>query len=76
MRDIDIIKDIFGEEIASKLCEEFGGSLIYIPKKSWDEKDVIEDINNNISLKDIQKKYNISFSKAYQVYRKYLRSCK
>lgn len=57
--------DLIGKEPTEKLCEEFGGSSIYIPKKdTWlrsvRNNNILIDNIAGLSLSELRKKYNLS----------------
>ena len=65
-----------GMQSLLKLCEEYGGTQIYIPKPEELRRNTIyrlieEDYNknNNVSLSSLAKKYSVSESTVYRIVR-------
>jgi len=56
-------------EDLNDILKEYGGDKIYIPsyKTVSRDNDLIEDFQNGISLRELQKKYDLSSSQIYKI---------
>jgi Mor family transcriptional regulator len=74
LTDIDILKNVVGNELFEKIQDQFGGSSIYIPKKSILQYDsIFDDFDNGLDLKQIARKYNYTVVWVQKLYNSYLK---
>ncbi len=72
--DIELIREIIGEDAYNRLHREFAGTSIYIPKFSnVDYAPVFADFELGLSFRQIARKHNYTVVWVQKLYNRFLR---